>query len=73
MENGNSIDEVIYLSKSNRRVGGMFYRCIAKDGAPEVIAMYINDIGHVSHFNVTESPECLSHFPKSVFSKVSIE
>nr|WP_314420925.1 hypothetical protein [uncultured Erwinia sp.] len=73
MENGNSTGEVIYLNKSNRRVAGMFYRGVAKDGSPEVSAMYINDIGHVSHFNVTESPECLSHFPKSVLSKVSIE
>lgn len=73
MENGNSTDEVIYLSKSNRRVGGVFYRGIAKDGSPEVSAVYINDIGHVSHFNVTESPECLSHFPKSVLSKISTE
>lgn len=73
MENGNPTDEVIYLSKSNRGVGGMFYRDIAKDGSPDVSSMYISDIGHVSHFNVTVSPECLSHFPKSVLSKVSTE
>ena len=73
MENGNSTDEVIYLSKSNRGIGGMFYRGIAKDGLPEVNAMYINDMGRVNHFNVSASPECLSHFPKSVLSKVSTE
>lgn len=73
MENGNPTDEVIYLSKSNRGVGGMFYRDIAKDGSPDVSAMYISDIGHVSHFNVTVSSECLNHFPKSVLSKVSTE
>lgn len=71
MKNGNPTDEVIYLSKSNRGVGGMFYRGIAKDGSPDESAMYINNIGHVSHFNVTVSPECLSHFPKSVLSKIS--
>ena len=73
MENGNPTDEVIYLSKSNRGVGGVFYRDIAKDGSPDVSAKYISDIGHVSHFNVTVSPECLNHFPKSVLSKVSAE
>lgn len=36
MENGNQTDEVIYLSKSNRGVGGVFYRDIAKDGSPDV-------------------------------------
>ncbi|MHA2899268.1 hypothetical protein [Enterobacter sp. H2G27] len=73
MENGNPTDEVIYLSKSNRGVGGMFYRNIAKDGSSDVSVMYISDAGHVSHFNVTVSPECLSHFPKSVLSNISTE
>lgn len=73
MKNGNPTDEVIYLSKSNRGVGGMFYRGTAKEGSPDVSAVYISDIGHVSHFNVTVSPECLSHFPKSVLSRVSTE
>lgn len=73
IENGNQTDEVIYLSKSNRGVGGVFYRDVAKDGSPDVSAMYISNIGHVSHFNVTVSPECLNHFPKRVLSKVSTE
>ncbi|WP_312627317.1 hypothetical protein [Scandinavium sp.] len=73
MKNGKPTDEVIYLRKSNRGVGGVFYRGIAKDGLPEVNAMYINGLGRVSHFNVSASPECLSHFPKSVLSRVSTE
>ncbi|WP_300000949.1 hypothetical protein [uncultured Cedecea sp.] len=73
MKNGKPTNEVIYLSESNRGVGGVFYRDITKDGLPEVNAMYINIIGRVSHFNVSASPECLSHYPKSVLSKVSTE
>jgi hypothetical protein len=46
---------------------------LLKDGSPDVNAMYINDNGHVSHFNTTVSPECLSHFPKSVLSKIATE
>lgn len=73
MENGTPTDEVIYLSQSNRGIREFFYRGVTKDGSSDVNSMCINDIGYVSQFKVTASPECLSHLPKSVLLKVSTE
>lgn len=70
MKNDRTTGEVIYLSKSNSVVGGMFYRGISRNGFPDVNVMYINGDGRVSHFHATVIPECLSHFPKSVLSKI---
>jgi len=51
----------------------MFYRGISENGLPDKNGMYINDNGHVRHFNTTVSPECLSHFSKRVLSKIYTE